>query len=48
MMVAVAMRFNLDQTLLALADPTRRAILQAPVAGRGARHRSGAAVRDFP
>jgi len=27
-MMAVAMRCNLDQTLLALADPTRRAILQ--------------------
>jgi DNA-binding transcriptional ArsR family regulator len=28
MMMVVAMRSNLDQTLLALADPTRRAILQ--------------------
>ena len=28
MMKVVAMRSNLDQTLLALADPTRRAILQ--------------------
>ena len=27
-MMAVAMRSNLDQTLMALADPTRRAILQ--------------------
>lgn len=30
---------NLDQTLLALADPTRRAILAASFRGRGAGHR---------